>query len=355
MTKEDKLKLARKAKDGIDKDYGKNTVMSLGEVITTTEDIISTGSIGLDEALGIGGLPKGRIVEIYGQESSGKTTLAIHIMAEAQKKGGLCAIVDAEQAFDREYAAALGVNVDELDINQPDNGEQGLDIAERLINSGAYDVIVIDSVAALVPKRELEGDFGDSNMGLHAKLMSQACRKLTPAIRKNNVLVIFINQLRQKMVLMGNPDITTGGIGLRFFASIRLSVARSTTNDNSVFDANKEKTGNQTTVKVDKNKLAPPFKKAQFDILYGIGIDKVGEIIDIGSKKGILKKWGGTVTFDGTKYPYEEFAAMLQDNDDFYNDIVKKIHANKIPSGDLPVQRPAEVDSEQKQGLVSIV
>lgn len=355
MTKEEKLKLAKLAKEKIGKDFGKNAVMALGDIVTDKYDVISTGSIGLDEALGIGGLPKGRIVEIYGQESSGKTTLAIHIMAEAQKKGGLCAIVDAEQAFDKDYATALGVNVDELDINQPDNGEQGLEIADRLINSGAYDVIVIDSVAALVPKREIEGDFGDSNMGLHAKLMSQACRKLTPAIRKNNVLVIFINQLRQKMVLMGNPDVTTGGIGLRFFASMRLNVSRSTTNDNSVFDANKEKTGNQTTVKVDKNKLAPPFKKAQFDILYGIGIDKVGEIIDIGSKKGILKKWGGTVTFDGTKYLYEQFAQMLQDNEDFYNSIVKKIHASKIQSGDLQVLQPTEVDSEQKQGLVSVM
>lgn len=328
MDKAEKLKKAAEARAALDKSIGKGTVMSLGETPQMDLDVISTGSIGLNQALGIGGLPKGRIVEIYGQESSGKTTLAIHIMAEAQKKDGLCAVIDAEHAFDREYAAKLGVNVDELDFNQPENGEEALEVADALVKSGAYDVIVIDSVAALVPKRELEGEMGDANMGLHAKLMSQAMRKLTASIKKNNVLVIFINQLREKMVLMGNPDVTTGGKALKFYASVRLEAVRSITNDNSVFGEDKEKIGNQVTVKVIKNKLAPPFKKAEFNILYGVGIDKVGEIIDICGKNGTLKKWGKDITFDGVKYPINEFTAMVYDNPEFYKKLEES--ANKV-------------------------
>lgn len=328
MSKEEKLKKAAEARANLDKSIGKGTVMSLGETPQMDLDVISTGSIGLNQALGIGGLPKGRIVEIYGQESSGKTTLAIHIMAEAQKKDGLCAVIDAEHAFDKEYATKLGVNVDELDFNQPENGEEALEVADVLVKSGAYDVIVIDSVAALVPKRELEGAMGDANMGLHAKLMSQAMRKLTASIKKSNVLVIFINQLREKMVLMGNPDVTTGGKALKFYASVRLEAVRSITNDNSVFGDDKEKIGNQVTVKVIKNKLAPPFKKAEFNILYGIGIDKVGEIIEICGKNGTLKKWGKDITFEGVKYPIAEFTSMVYDNPEFYKKLEES--ANKV-------------------------
>ena len=352
MTKEDKIKLAKETKNEINKTYGANSVMSLGDKGIADVPVISTGSIGLDEALGINGLPKGRSVEVYGQESSGKTTLAIHIMVEAQKAGGLCAIIDAEQAFDKDYAEQLGLNTAELDINQPDYGEQGLEILDKLINSGAYDVIVVDSIAALVPKRELEGDMGDANMGLHAKLMSQALRKLSPSIRRNNVLVIWINQLRQKMVLMGNPDITTGGLAMKFYASVRLEVARSITNDNSVFGDDKEKVGNLVTVKVIKNKLAPPFRKAEFNILYGVGIDKLGEVINYGSKVKVLKKWGSTVTYNNIKYTIGEFAALLSDNVEFYNEIVAKIHANQIQNRDVQGLQSTEVDSTEKQEAV---
>ena len=325
MTKEDKIKLAETAKVSIKKEYGTGSIMNSNDV-SMNVDVISTGSIGLDIALGIGGLPKGRIVELYGQESSGKTTLATHVIAEAQKKGGLCAVIDAEQAFDFVYAEQIGVNASELDISQPDSGEEGLDIANKLICSGAYDVIVIDSVAALVPKRELEGSFGDSNMGIHAKLMSQAMRILTASIKKSNTLVIFINQLRQKMVLMGNPDVTTGGLALKFYASVRLDIRRSLTTDNTVFGEDKEKIGNQTTVHVIKNKLAPPFKKAEFDILYGVGIDKIGELIHLGNQYKILKKWGSTITLeDGTKHELSVFASMLRDNPEYYEKLKAQI------------------------------
>ena len=324
LSKEEKLKKAAEAKASLEKEYGKGTVISLNDSPDMDIEVISTGSIGLNQALGIGGLPKGRIVEIYGHESSGKTTLCTHIISECQAKGGLCAIIDAEQAFDKEYATKLGVNVDELDINQPDCGEEALEVADTLIKSGAYDVIVVDSVAALVPRKELEGDMGDANMGLHARLMSQAMRKLTASVKKNNVLLIFTNQLRQKMVLMGNPDVTTGGLALKFYASIRLEVVRSTTTDNSIFGEDKEKIGNLVTVKIIKNKLAPPFKKAEFDILYGVGIDKVGEIISLCSKNGTLKKWGKDITYDSVKYNINDFTQMVYDNPDFY----KKLEAS---------------------------
>jgi recombination protein RecA len=332
LTKEEKLKLAKQAKESIQKEIGKGAVMSLDEKPNMDIDVISTGSIGVNKALGVNGLPKGRVVEIVGHESSGKTTLAIHIISESQKKGGLCAIIDAENAFDKEYAKALGVNTEELDISQPENGEQALDITQKLIESGAYDVIVVDSVAAIVPKAEIEGEMADQRMGLHAKLMSKALRVLTPLAKKHNVLLIFINQYRQKMVLMGNPDVATGGLALRFFASVRLEVSRSTTNDNSVFgDVKDLKIGNKTTVKVLKNKVAPPFKKADFDILYGIGIDKVSELIDIANSLKIIKKWGTTVTLlDGTKHDLVEFRNLLLDNEVFYKELEQKCYDGNL-------------------------
>lgn len=331
MTREEKLKKAAEAKDGIVKDMGKGAVMCLGDKPKLDVEVVSTGSIGLNRALGIGGLPRGRFVEIYGPESSGKTTLAIHVMAEAQKKGGLVAIIDAEHAFDREYAEKLGVNIDELDISQPDNGEQGLEIADRLINSGAYDVVVIDSVAALVPKRELEGEMGDSVMGLHARLMSQALRKLTPGTAKTNTLVIFINQTRDKIgVMFGNPETTTGGNALKFYASVRITINRSTTAENTVVDANKEKIGNLTRIHVIKNKMAPPFKKCEFNILYGVGIDKVAEIIELSGDSGIIKKYGKSITYKDVKYTLDDFTRLVIDNDELYNELVTKLNADKV-------------------------
>jgi recombination protein RecA len=308
----------REMLDKINGDIGENSVMILSERKKADVEIVSTGSLGLDIALGINGLPLGRVVEIYGPESSGKTTLATHIIAEAQKKGGMCAFIDAEHAFDSDYAAALGVDVDNLIINQPDYGEQGLEIADRLIQSGMIRVCVIDSVAALVPKKELEGEMGDSSMGLHARLMSQALRKITGNAKKNNTLLIFINQLRDKIgVMFGSPETTTGGNALKFYASVRLDIRRSLTAENSVMDGN-EKIGNQTTIKVVKNKMAPPFKKAELNLLYGVGFDKVGEVIRLASKllpKETFKKWGEDITYLGTKYKIQEFGELLATND----------------------------------------
>lgn len=320
---EDKLKALRMTLDKIDKDFGKGSVMKLGDKQQQEIEVTSTGSLGLDVALGVGGFPKGRIIEIYGPESSGKTTIAIHTIAEAQKKGGICAIVDAEHAFDSGYARKLGVNVDELLISQPDYGEQALEIAERLILSGALDVVVIDSVAALVPKSELEGEMGDSKMGLQARLMSQAMRKLTATISRTNCTCIFINQLREKIgVMFGNPETTTGGNALKFYASIRLDIRRiAQIKDGDVA------TGNRTRVKVVKNKVAPPFRQVEFDIIFGEGISKIGEIIDMGVELGILNKSGSWFSYGENKIGQgrEAVKNFLHDNPEFAVEIEGKI------------------------------
>src|ERR1700678_1820970 len=285
MSNAEKLKALKLTMDKIDKDFGKGSVMMMNERSQDAMEVISTGSIGLDMALGVGGLPKGRVVEIYGPESSGKTTIAIHIIAEAQKKGGMCAIIDAEHAFDSAYAQKLGVDIDNLLISQPDYGEQGLEIADRLILSGALDVVVIDSVAALVPKGELEGEMGDSKMGLQARLMSQALRKLTATISKTNTICIFINQLREMIgVMFGNPETTTGGNALKFYASVRLDIRRI-----SQIKDSEEVSGNRVKVKIVKNKVAPPFRIAEFEIMYGQGISREGEIIELGSAQGLIE------------------------------------------------------------------
>jgi len=309
--------------DKIDKDFGKGSVMMMNERNQDPMEVISTGSIGLDSALGIGGLPKGRIIEIYGPESSGKTTIAIHVIAEAQKKGGMCAFIDAEHAFDSTYAKKLGVDVDNLLISQPDYGEQGLEIADRLILSGALDVVVIDSVAALVPKGELEGEMGDTKMGLQARLMSQALRKLTATISKTNTICIFINQLREKIgVMFGNPETTTGGNALKFYASVRLDIRRMT----QIKDGDAA-IGNRVKVKVVKNKVAPPFRSAEFDIVFGEGISKNGEIIDIGVELSIIQKSGSWFSYNGDKLGQgrETVKQLMHDNPELAADIEGKI------------------------------
>jgi recombination protein RecA len=319
----EKLKALRLTMDKIEKDFGKGSVMMMGERAEAPMEIISTGSLGLDIALGIGGLPKGRIIEIYGPESSGKTTVAIHTIAEAQKKGGICAIIDAEHAFDSSYARRLGVDVDSLLISQPDHGEQALEIADRLILSGAVDVVVIDSVAALVPKAELEGEMGESKMGLQARLMSQALRKLTATISKTNCCCIFINQLREKIgVMFGNPETTTGGNALKFYASVRLDIRRM-----SQIKDGDEAIGNRVKVKVVKNKVAPPFRQAEFDIIYGMGISKMGEVIDMGVEYGVIQKSGSWFSYDTNKLGQGRDAVkqLLNDNPELAAEIEAKI------------------------------
>jgi len=323
MSTAEKLKALKLTMDKIDKDFGKGSVMMMNERGVIEQEAISTGSIGLDAALGIGGLPKGRVVEIYGPESSGKTTLAIHVIAEAQKKGGMCAFIDAEHAFDSVYAQKLGVDIDNLLISQPDYGEQALEIADRLILSGALDVVVIDSVAALVPKGELEGEMGDSKMGMQARLMSQALRKLTATISKTNSCCIFINQLREKIgVMFGNPETTTGGNALKFYASVRLDIRRLA----QIKDGD-EVIGNHIKVKVVKNKVAPPFRQAEFDIIYGQGISKSGEIVDIGVEMGILQKSGSWFSYNSEKLGQgrESVKQLMLDNPGMAAEIEEKI------------------------------
>ena len=318
-----KLKALQLALDKLDKTYGKGTVMKMGDVAISDIEAISTGSLGLDIALGVGGYPRGRVIEIYGPESSGKTTLALHAIAEAQRAGGIAAFIDAEHAFDRFYAQNLGVDIDNMIISQPDYGEQALEIADNLISSGAIDIIVIDSVAALTPKSEIEGEMGDSKMGLHARLMSQALRKLTGTIHKTNCTVIFINQLRDKIgVMFGNPETTTGGNALKFYASIRLDIRRRT----QIKDGEKV-IGNSTKVKVVKNKVAPPFQIAEFDIMYGQGISKVGEILDLGVELGIVKKSGSWFSYGETKLGQGRDAVkvLIKDNPELADELETKI------------------------------
>ncbi|MFZ4544483.1 MAG: recombinase RecA [Saprospiraceae bacterium] len=340
MQKDEKLKALQTVVDRIDKTYGKGTVMRLGDRQVIDVEVISTGSLTLDLALGIGGLPKGRIVEIYGPESSGKTTLAIHAIAECQKKGGIAAMIDAEHAFDRSYSESLGVDTDNLLISQPDNGEQALEIAENLIRSGAIDLIVIDSVAALVPRSEIEGEMGDSKMGLQARLMSQAMRKLTGTIGRTGCCCIFINQLREKIgVMFGNPETTTGGNALKFYASIRLDIRKSGA---AIKDKEGNLTGNHVKVKVVKNKLAPPFREAEFDIVYGRGISKSGEIVDLGADHDIIQKSGAWYAYNGAKIAQGRDAAKLfiEDNPEVAAEIEAKIKEKLasmrivVPAGD---------------------
>ena len=321
--KENKLKALQAAMSKIEKDYGKGSIMKLGDEKIEQVEVIPTGSISLNVALGVGGYPKGRIIEIYGPESSGKTTLAIHAIAEAQKEGGIAAFIDAEHAFDRFYAAALGVDIDNLIISQPDNGEQALEIADQLIRSAAVDIVVVDSVAALTPKKEIEGDMGDNVVGLQARLMSQALRKLTSTISKTNTTCIFINQLREKIgVMFGNPETTTGGNALKFYSSVRLDIRRVTAikdGDNVI--------GNQVRVKIVKNKVAPPFRKAEFEITFGEGISRVGEIVDLGVEYGIIQKSGSWFSYNDTRLAQGRDATkqVIKDNPELAEELEAKI------------------------------
>ncbi|MBT8265547.1 MAG: recombinase RecA [Bacteroidia bacterium] len=324
--KDAKLKALKLTLDKLDKAYGKGTVMKMSDAAVEDVDAISSGSLGLDIALGVGGYPRGRVIEIYGPESSGKTTLTLHAIAEAQKAGGIAAFIDAEHAFDRYYAQSLGIDIDNLIISQPDHGEQALEITDNLIRSGAIDIIVIDSVAALTPKSEIEGEMGDSKMGLHARLMSQALRKLTASISKTNCTVIFINQLREKIgVMFGNPETTTGGNALKFYASVRLDIRRST----QIKDSDNKVLGNKTRVKVVKNKVAPPFRMAEFDIMYGEGISKVGEIIDVAVEYDIIKKSGSWFSYEDTKLGQGRDAVkkLIKDNPELMEELEGKIKA----------------------------
>ena len=334
-----KLKALQEAMSKIEKDFGKGSIMKLGEEKIENVDVIPSGSISLDVALGVGGYPKGRIIEIYGPESSGKTTLAIHAIAEAQKAGGIAAFIDAEHAFDRFYAAKLGVDVDNLIISQPDNGEQALEIADQLIRSAAVDIVVVDSVAALTPKAEIEGDMGDNKVGLQARLMSQALRKLTATINKTNTTCIFINQLREKIgVMFGNPETTTGGNALKFYASVRLDIRKS-----SAIKDGDEIIGNEVKVKVVKNKVAPPFRRAQFEILFGEGISRVGEIVDLGVEYGILEKSGSWFSYNGSKLAQGKEGAkkVLKDNPELCEELTARIY-DAINSKGAPIAPPEE-------------
>ncbi len=323
--KDSKLKALKLTLDKLDKTYGKGSVMKLGDQTIEKIEAISSGSIGLNLAMGVGGYPKGRVVEIYGPESSGKTTLALHAIAECQKSGGIAAFIDAEHAFDRFYAEKLGIDLSELVISQPDNGEQALEIVDNLIRSGALDAVVIDSVAALTPRSEIEGEMGDSKMGLHARLMSQAMRKLTASISKTNCTVFFLNQLREKIgVMFGNPETTTGGNALKFYASVRLDIRRST----QIKDSEGAVLGNKTRVKVVKNKVAPPFKTAEFDIMYGEGISKTGEILDLGVEYEIIEKSGSWFSYGGTKLGQgrDSIKVLLKDNPELMEELEGKIY-----------------------------
>ena len=322
--KENKLKALKLTLEKLEKAYGKGTVMKMGDSVDATVETTSSGSLGLDIALGVGGYPKGRVVEVYGPEASGKTTLTLHAIAECQKKGGIAVFIDAEHAFDRFYAKNLGVDVENLIISQPDNGEQALEITDNLIRSGAIDMVIIDSVAALTPKSEIEGEMGDSKMGLHARLMSQALRKLTSSISKTNCTVFFINQLRDKIgVMFGSPETTTGGNALKFYASIRVDIRRSTQIKNSDGGV----IGNRTRVKIVKNKVAPPFRLAEFDIMYGKGISKVGEIVDLAVNSEIINKSGSWFSYEGTKLGQgrEAVKAILSDNPELMEKLEKQI------------------------------
>jgi len=324
--KDAKLKALKLTLDKLDKAYGKGTVMKMSDAPVVDVEVIPSGSLGLDIALGVGGYPRGRVIEIYGPESSGKTTLTLHAIAETQKAGGIAAFIDAEHAFDRFYAQNLGVDIDNLIISQPDNGEQALEIADNLVRSGAIDMVVIDSVAALTPKSEIEGEMGDSKMGLHARLMSQALRKLTGSISKTNCTMIFINQLREKIgVMFGNPETTTGGNALKFYASVRLDIRRST----QIKDSDGNVLGNKTRVKVVKNKVAPPFRLAEFDIMYGQGVSKVGEILDVAVEHEIVKKSGSWFSYEDTKLGQGRDAVkqMIKDNPELMEELEEKIKA----------------------------
>lgn len=336
----EKLKALNLILDKLDKTYGKGAIMRMGDQAIENVEVIPTGSLGLDIALGIGGLPKGRVIEIYGPESSGKTTLTLHAIAAVQRAGGIAAFIDAEHAFDRNYAEKLGIDTENLLISQPDNGEQALEIAENLIRSGAIDIIVIDSVAALVPKSEIEGEMGDSKMGLHARLMSQALRKLTGTINKTGCCCIFINQLREKIgVMFGNPETTTGGNALKFYASVRLDIRRI----GQIKDGDSV-VGNRTRVKVVKNKVAPPFRMAEFDIMYGEGISKVGEIVDLGVEHNIIKKSGSWFSYGETKIGQGRDAVktLLNDNPDLMEEIEVKIREALSSGGVVPPVEAAE-------------
>lgn len=353
--KAEKLKALGLAMEHLEKDFGSGAIMRLGDDKVQNVETISTGSLGLDYALGVGGLPRGRVTEIYGPESSGKTTLAIHVIAEAQKQGGICAIIDAEHAFDRFYAEKLGVDVNNLWISQPDNGEQALDIAEQLINSGAIDVLVIDSVAALTPKAEIEGEMGEKNVGLHARLMSQAMRKLTGTISRTHTCCIFINQIREKIgVMFGNPETTTGGNALKFYASVRIDIRPGQTIKKDDIPI-----GRTTKVKVVKNKVAPPFMKAEFDIMFGEGISRSGEIVDLGVEYGIVKKSGAWFSYNGTKIGQGRDAVkrVIADNPDLAEEIAAKItaamdakRAEKMKTGSpyLPGKESKRSDSDSE-------